>query len=172
MTYHYTSSGLDYVYLANGYTVHETDYGPGVSIEHSDDLDLMISLGVLRSHARLRGQEVRFLRGLMDISQTALATLLGNKRITVQRWESHPKTKIPRSEDRLLRVLVAARLHGIDEAKDILDSLEEFSDDQPVKIVMHYRPVEVEPTLFAGEDEEIGGEQAGDDSWVPRLEAA
>ena len=31
--YHYTGCGLDYVYLLKGYALHETDHGPGVSIE-------------------------------------------------------------------------------------------------------------------------------------------
>lgn len=169
MTYHYTICGLEYVHLVNGYTVHETEYGRGVSIEHSDDLDLAISLGVLRSHARLRGQEVRFLRSLLDMSQTHLATLLGNKRITVQRWESKPRTKIPRTEDRLLRIVAAERLHGESVAMDILDALEEFADDQPVPIWMHYNPAEKadsEPSLFPENEDE------DDDGWFPELKAA
>jgi len=31
--FHYTDCGLDYVYLANGYTVHETAHAKGVSIK-------------------------------------------------------------------------------------------------------------------------------------------
>jgi putative transcriptional regulator len=32
MAYHYTECGLDNVYLENGFTVHKTAYGRGVSI--------------------------------------------------------------------------------------------------------------------------------------------
>jgi hypothetical protein len=34
--YHYTESGLDNVWLANGYTVIETPYGKGVSVRDAD----------------------------------------------------------------------------------------------------------------------------------------
>jgi hypothetical protein len=61
--YHYTKSVLDYVYLMNGYTVHDTPYGFGVSIQHTEQLYDAIAKEIIRRPNRMRGQEVRFLRG-------------------------------------------------------------------------------------------------------------
>ena len=100
--HHYTECGLDYVYLDNGYVVHETAYGPAVEVEHADELDRQIALAVVNHQRSLTGQEVRFLRGLLDLTQTELAELLGKDAQSVARWE-RLKTAIPPTEDRALR---------------------------------------------------------------------
>lgn len=41
-SYHYLESGLPNVWLANGFTVHETDYGSGVSIDDVAELHQVI----------------------------------------------------------------------------------------------------------------------------------
>ncbi len=100
--YHYTECGLDYVYLLNGYTVHETGHGPAVEVGHADQLDRQIALAIINHQGPLTGQEVRFLRGLLDLTQTELADLLGKDAQSVARWE-RMKTVIPPTEDRALR---------------------------------------------------------------------
>ena len=149
-TYHYTMCGLDYVYLRNGYRYYDTAYGPGVSIEKADALDRVIASRVLTSHSRLRGQEVRFLRSLLGRSQTALATHLGVKRITVARWEGAPNTPIPGPADRLLRLVTAHALFEEGFAHILVDLLPEISDTHPNEIVMVYSPhaKAAEPSLF------------------------
>ena len=122
-TLHYTDCGLDYVYLANGFTWHETEYGPGVSIDDMDGLHQAIARHVVLSETRLRGQEVRFLRAMLDLSQEDLARPLGATRVTVARWEGEPDTPIPKPSDRLLR-LVYARRHDPEIVGDIADLLE------------------------------------------------
>ena len=67
--FHYTTSGLDYVYLANGFRLIEGEYGAGYSIDDLDGLHNVMAHHVIASPARLRGQEVRFLRSMLDISQ-------------------------------------------------------------------------------------------------------
>ena len=57
--YHYTECGLDYVYLVNGYTWHQTPYGRGVSIEDADGLHDAIALGVIISPHALRVMQTR-----------------------------------------------------------------------------------------------------------------
>ncbi len=147
MTYHYTMCGLDYVYLRSGVREHNTEYGAGVSIEHADDLDHVIAGRVLLEHARLRGQEVRFLRSLTGLSQTEIANRLGVKRASVARWEGAPNTPIPGPADRLLR-LIAARLVYATEKTDILQSLIDFLPEidnvKPEKMIMSYLPDEVD----------------------------
>lgn len=100
--HHYTECGLDYVYISNGYAVHETGYGPAVEIDDADALDRQIALAVVDHQGPLTGQEVRFLRGLLDLTQAALGELLGKDAQSVARWE-RSKTAIPPTEDRALR---------------------------------------------------------------------
>lgn len=57
--FNYTTSGLDYVYLANGYRLSDGEYGPGFAIDDLDGLHDEIARHVVASPARLRGQEVR-----------------------------------------------------------------------------------------------------------------
>ena len=149
MAYQYKMSGLDYVYLRNGFQIHETEYGRGISIERADALDLCIAGIIITSHARLRGQEVRFLRSLLQCSQTELAICLGVMRVTVARWEGAPTTPIPGPADRVLRLLTANRLLGVEATSCILEMLPEITDSHPEPLYMIFEPAakEVEPSL-------------------------
>ena len=165
IAYHYTMCGLDYVYLRSGYREHDTDYGKGVSIECADNLDRAIAIRVIGGYARLRGQEVRFLRALMGRSQTDIANLLGVKRATVARWEGSANTPIPGPADRLMRVVA---VHVIWEGKNVealkllVDLIPEIANEKPEKIEMSYLPDEVghEDSLFPTESPAV-------DRWKP-----
>jgi DNA-binding transcriptional regulator YiaG len=162
MTYHYTMCGLDYVYLSNGYHSHDTRYGQGVSIKSAETLDRSIAISVLLSHVRLRGQEVRFIRSLLHLSQTELANSLGIKRLTVARWEGAPNTPIPGPADRLLRLIADDRLFDRRLSDAVMALLPEITDDRPSDMVMVYVPHEQEmaPSLFP--------EESGDgEGWRP-----
>jgi DNA-binding transcriptional regulator YiaG len=101
-SYHYTECGLDYVYLVDGYEVMETAYGKVVQVTNASRLDRAIALAVVRRQNRLTGQEVRFLRGLLDMTQAELGAALGKDSQTVARWEKG-KTEIPPTEDIAIR---------------------------------------------------------------------
>lgn len=100
--YHYTECGLDYVYLTDGYTVYETGYGPAIEVHNAPELDRKIALEIVRHQGSLTGQEVRFLRGLMDLTQQELGLLLGKDAQSIARWEKS-KTTLPKIEDIALR---------------------------------------------------------------------
>ncbi|MFC7332447.1 helix-turn-helix domain-containing protein [Rhodocista pekingensis] len=102
--HHYVECGLDYVWLEGGFVREETAYGPAVRVEHASALDRAIAEAVVRHRRHLTGQEVRFLRGLMDLTQEGLAALLGKDAQSVARWE-RARTRIPPTEDRALRQL-------------------------------------------------------------------
>jgi DNA-binding transcriptional regulator YiaG len=110
--YRYTECGLDYVYLKNGYTVHKTPYGKGVSIQDADDLHETIARSVITTLPKLRGQEVRFLRSLLDLSQTGLARVLQTTRASVARWEADRGKPIPGPADSALRMFYALKAGG------------------------------------------------------------
>ena len=86
--YHYTESGLDYVYLVNGFVTRDTPRGQVVSFTNLDDLHRAIGHFIVTERRRLSAPEIRFLRHEIDLSQAALAHLLGVTERTVARWES------------------------------------------------------------------------------------
>jgi len=105
--HHYTACGLDWVYLENGFKVEETAYGRGMSVENADELHEAIAREVILSPALMRGQELRFLRSLLDCSQSGLAHSIGVTRATVARWEAEPNAPISPTADRVVRLLYA-----------------------------------------------------------------
>lgn len=84
--YHYVESGLPNVWLI-GVQHHETIYGHGTSIPGVENLHRAIGISIAEANRQLTGAEVRFLRQELDLSQHALALLLGVKENTVRRWE-------------------------------------------------------------------------------------
>ncbi|HET6619161.1 MAG TPA: helix-turn-helix domain-containing protein [Dongiaceae bacterium] len=100
--YHYTECGLDYVYLVDGFEVAETGYGSVVRVANAGKLDRAIALAVVRRQSRLTGQEVRFLRGILDMTQAELGNALGKDAQSVARWEKG-KTELPPTEDIAIR---------------------------------------------------------------------
>ena len=103
--YHYTESGLDYVYLESGYTKHDTPYGKGVSIQNTDDLHRMIGKWIVSLPRPLTGAELRFLRLELEMSQRILADILNTEEQTLRRWEKARDKPFNGSADRLLRAL-------------------------------------------------------------------
>lgn len=105
MTYHYKDSGLDRVFLVNGYEVHATPHGDAVSIHDVDGLHRAIARAVVRSPKPIDGAEFRFLRKHLDLSQKALANLIGAEEQNLYRWERFRSKAVPGMADRLIRVL-------------------------------------------------------------------
>ena len=105
MTYHYTDSGLDRVHLANGYTTHSTPHGEAISIDDVDGLHRAIARTIVRSPKPIDGAEFRFLRRHLDLSQKAVADLIGAEEQNVYRWEKARTKFVPGMADRLIRLL-------------------------------------------------------------------
>lgn len=124
--HHYTGCGLDYVWLMDGVDYVETPHGRGVRIHDLEGLLKVIASRVISSPERLRGQEVRFLRSMLDLSQDGLARVLGQTRVTVARWEGQRDKAIPGASDRALRLFYAAQMAGGRAAKDVSDLLKDL----------------------------------------------
>ena len=108
--YHYTESGLDFVYLANGLAIRETPRGRVVSFTDLDGLHAAIGRCIVTERRRLSGPEVRFLRHELDLGQAELAGLLGVAERTVARWEKGA-IAIPVTADATLRAMYREHLH-------------------------------------------------------------
>lgn len=126
--YHYTACGLDYVYLLNGFTVRETPHGGGVSIKDARGLHEAIARSVIGAPHSLRGQEVRFLRAMLKLSQDHLARVLRQRRGSVARWEASPEKSIPGAADSALRMFYALKSDGHEVATKLIDLLQELDE--------------------------------------------
>lgn len=98
--YHYTQSGLDNVWLQNGFTYDETPYGRGVRIENVHGLHVAIGCALVEKPGHLTGPEFRFLRKEMELSQGRLGELMGKSDQSVANWE---KKQVPLESDFLIR---------------------------------------------------------------------
>jgi DNA-binding transcriptional regulator YiaG len=128
--YQYTGCGLDYVYLLNGYTIHKTPHGEGVSIKEGRQLHEAIARNIVSSPYPLRGQEVRFLRSLLRLSQEGLARALRHKRGSVARWEADPNKRIPAAADTSLRMFYALKADRHEVAIKLVDLLTELDEPE------------------------------------------
>lgn len=109
--YHYRESGLDSVYLMNGFVIRETKRGRTISITDIDGLHQAIGRTLLDERKRLSGKEFRFLRHELGMSQSVLGGLIGADEQTVARWEKG-RTKAPKTAEATLRLLYEEMLNG------------------------------------------------------------
>jgi DNA-binding transcriptional regulator YiaG len=105
--YHYTECGLDNVFLLNGFVIERMDGDDYVSVESIDNLWKSIGLDLVTHQKFFAPKELRFLRGLMDLTQLELASLLRVEDQTVARWEKG-KVRLPGTADLAIRALFLA----------------------------------------------------------------
>lgn len=122
--YHYTQCGLDYIYLMDGYTIHETECGEGISIENMKELYNFIADEIVSFPVCFRGQEVRFIRSVLDLTQHQIAKILGVTRDTIAKYEKERNKVIPKTQDGLLRYIYRD-MTGSQKLKQILDIINE-----------------------------------------------
>jgi putative zinc finger/helix-turn-helix YgiT family protein len=114
-TYHFTESGLDYVYL-EGVDLFKCSCGEViVSIPAMPQLHSIIAFDVIRKKSLLIGQEIRFLRKNMGLTATKLSKIIGVDNATVSRWENG-KQLITKPHDHFIR-LVYSNIKGIPKGK-------------------------------------------------------
>ena len=125
--YHYTESGLDTVFLVNGYEYIDTPGGKSVVIQDIDGLHQAIGTALLRKRRRLTGKEFRFLRSELLLSQASLAKVLGVKELTIGRWEKG-QSEIPLSAEAIVRQLFAESIGTNRPIKELLESIADLDD--------------------------------------------
>lgn len=126
MAYHYTDSGLDNVYLENGYTIHKTPYGDGVSIQNTEGLHRAIGKSIISRSVRMNGAELRFLRLEMELTQKCLAERIDADEQALRRWESKRKNPIQGPADRLLRAIYGEHINGDGSVRRMIQRLAEL----------------------------------------------
>ncbi|MCW1840565.1 helix-turn-helix domain-containing protein [Prosthecomicrobium hirschii] len=136
--YHYEECGLDHVYLVNGFTKSQTPYGEGIAIKDVEKLHEAIARTIIAGPQPIRGQELRFLRKFMDMSQKTLASLMGETEQDIFRWEKKREKSINGAADRLIRVIVGQYLDGT-EIRPFLERLAELDQVEPTDILLEDR---------------------------------
>lgn len=118
--YHYTECGLQNVWLRNGYTQHKTKYGPGTAIHDVDGLNKAIGRA-LANRPHLTGAELRFLRKELELSQAALANLMGTSEQNVSLWER--RGRIPKLADRMVKLIYIEHSGGNVKVREMIERL-------------------------------------------------
>jgi len=124
--YQYTESGLNNVYLVGGYEF--VDDGKAVIIRDIDGLHRAIGQILVKMPRRLTGDEFRFLRSELLLSQAALAKLLGVKELTIGRWE-RGESELPVPAEVIVRITFLESLGETGEVKKLLERIADLEDE-------------------------------------------
>jgi putative transcriptional regulator len=119
--YHYRDSGLDNVYLVNGYRKVKTAEGNGVSISDIDGLHRAIGLHLATQRRPLSGRELRFLRIELDMSQKLLGQVLDKTDQAVAKWEKGDEH--PRADEMVLRLLYLETIGEDSKLRPLIEDL-------------------------------------------------
>jgi len=101
---HYTASGLNDVYLFNGFEIETIDGEEYVTVQDLDGLWKAIGLHLVTMRKALAPKEIKFLRHHMNLTQSELASQMRVTDQTVARWEKGA-TELSGPADMMLRVL-------------------------------------------------------------------
>jgi DNA-binding transcriptional regulator YiaG len=143
--YHYKACGLDNIYLLNGYYAEEHDGERHVFVRDADELHIAIGRHIVTKRKGLTGNEIRFLRNTLNMTQSELANELGNNSQSIARWEKG-QIDIPGDAEKLLRVFFFAKLAADDELDALRDlilqkltELDELDENvtMPAKFILH-----------------------------------
>lgn len=134
--YRYIECGLSNVVLLNGFNTIETSQGKATSIHDIDGLHKAIGMFLIFHQKDLSGNEIRFLRKEMLMSQRTLSKLLGVSEQGLRRWENG-KIKMPKPSESLLRLLY--REHVDDKTGKIASVLKEISNLEEKLIEIVFR---------------------------------
>jgi DNA-binding transcriptional regulator YiaG len=135
--YHYVESGLDNIFLENGYHPHDTPYGKGIAIQDTEGLHKAIGRWLIVQPVSLKGAELRFLRLEMEQTQRNLAAILGTTEQTLRLWEKARSKSLPGPADRLLRALYTDYVGGDGSVRRMLERLADL-DQQERSVEAHF----------------------------------
>ena len=133
--YHYTESGLQNIWLSNGFHKKRVPGGIAVSIDDADGLHSSIGRAlVMRPH--LTGADLRFLRKALGLSQTRLGELVGASEESVSLWER--RGTMPKSADRLVRAIYLEKLDGPVRIAEMIERLLALDSPAEEELVLEH----------------------------------
>lgn len=131
--YEYRECGLAGIYLHSGYETIEHDGERHVSVIDTLGLHRCIGKHIVHSRKELLPEENKFLRKILDLTQSELGQRMGQSSQQVARWEKGHST-MPGPADRLLRAIFLSETREIGERwsfMDFLRSIEDLDDSPP-----------------------------------------
>jgi len=126
--YHYTESGLNNVYLRDGYNTIEIDGEAAVSIHDIVGLHKVISRRIIRKSPSLSGDEIRFLRKEMNLTQSLFASIISVSDDTVLGWENG-RTSVSGPADKLIRGVYVDHIDGDGGLRQIIDGMARINNE-------------------------------------------
>lgn len=126
--YHYTESGLDNVFLLDGFEYRSMPSGRTLFIQNLEGLHRAIGRTLIGSQQPLTGKEFRFLRSELLMSQRTLGRLLGVTELTVARWEKD-ESPVPKPPDGIVRYLYAEHIGAKSSLAKILEHIADLEDE-------------------------------------------
>ncbi len=149
--YQYKETGLDNVWLANGYTVKETPYGDAVHVESADALDGVIAQTLIQSEEPLSGQAFRFLRQQLGMNQPDVGTFMAVDAQTIARWEKGT-TAIPLTADFVMRALYASYVQRDTKIDSMVETMKAVDKAKHSRIILNNQA-----NAWTGTEEPYGG---------------
>lgn len=110
--YEYTGSGLEGIYLKNGYTIVESSYGRGVKIQDVEGLHRAIAIDIVKQKKPMTGHQFRFLRKEQDLIQEEAAALFRVDPQTIANWEKKGSEPVPGASDIAMRAWYSAYIQA------------------------------------------------------------
>jgi transcriptional regulator with XRE-family HTH domain len=142
--YHYTECGLDNVWLVNGVTRSRFGaHGEAAMVDDPEGLWASIAGIIVHQDSRIVGQELRFLRSLLDWTQTELGRRLGYKDgQMVARWEKMKHLPVPVIADTFVRVVYREKIGESAALTRISTRLQEIGDTvSDLKLLLEEGPM-------------------------------
>ena len=126
--YHYTLCGLDNVYLENGYTIKNTPYGEGIAVHDIEGLHEAIADNLITKQRKLKGDEIRYLRKELDLSQKGLSVLLDVSENTIRGWEKN-RSDISGSANTLIRMIYLEKIGKNEKVLNLIEMINQLDDE-------------------------------------------
>ena len=130
--YHYTESGLQNVWLSNGFKTKKVAGGKAVAIANVGGLHQAIGREIA-GNGYMTGAELRFLRKELDLSQTRYGALVGASEESVSLWER--RGRVPKSASVLMQAIYIETVDGNVRIKDMVERLANLDRSHRDKVV-------------------------------------
>jgi DNA-binding transcriptional regulator YiaG len=130
--YHYIESGLNNVWLSNGFIVRKYEDGDAVAIADMEGLHAAIGRN-LSAKGYLTGNEFRFLRKELGLSQNRFAGWIGLTEDMVSKWER--LGRVPKMAARFMQSIYLEKLDGNVKITEMVERLASLDREDHAKVV-------------------------------------
>lgn len=128
-------SGLEYVEVQNVPMNHYPDLGFAVHSKVMGEVEKLLAREFILKHYQLRGQEVKFLRALLGLSQRQLAEKLHMSHVAILKWEKAKSQPLDLVNEVALKALLSGFLGlKVPASLEALTGIHEI----PKKLVLDY----------------------------------